>query len=245
MYYLLLLSGFLFSLDVLPGQVELPETLPNQAIISHEGYYLSYNELYEQANWVAYELTALELTGEAVRSNDFRSDSLISTVSASIYDYKNSGFDRGHLAPAADMKWSTKAMSESFYMSNISPQNPGFNRGIWRILESRVRNWAIANESVYVVVGGVLKKGLETIGDNEVAVPRYFFKVILDFKPPDLKGIGFVMPNMTSQESIEHYAVTIDSVEVLTGLDFFHSVPDSLEESIESTINPILWDLKE
>ena len=123
---------------------------------------------------------------------------MISTGSASLPDYKGSGYDRGHLAPAGDMKWSTTAMSESFYMSNMSPQEPSFNRGIWNRLESQVRRWAIDNGSVYIATGGVLTDGLKTLGSNSVSVPQYYFKVILDYQEPDIKGIGFIIPNIAN-----------------------------------------------
>ena len=116
------------------AQIANPKPIIGEQIVNHLGYSLSYNEKNEQASWVAYELTADQVRGTVKRKDSFRSDPLIKTGSASLSDYKGSGYDRGHLAPAADMKWSTTAMSESFFMSNMSPQLPGFNRGIWKKL---------------------------------------------------------------------------------------------------------------
>ena len=221
-------------------QIELPRSTGNQ-IVSHTGYTLSYNEEHEQADWVAYKLTASEVRAAMDRTNDYRADPKVRTGSASLHDYKGSGYDRGHLAPAADMKWSYTVMSESFYLSNMSPQKAGFNRGIWKGREAQVRQWAIDNSSVYVVTAGVLKSGLSSIGTNRVSVPRYYFKVILDYTEPEIKGIGFILPNESSKSSLKSYAVTIDEVESVTGIDFFYSLPDEVEKLVESSVDLTLW----
>ena len=149
MISLLVFSSLLFS------QIELSKTDQREQIIYHTGFTLSYNEAHEQASWVAYELTSNELIKKVNRSDNFKQDPKVETGSALLSDYVRSGYDRGHLAPAADMSWSQITMEESFYMSNISPQKPGFNRGIWKKLESYVRQWAYDNESIYVVTGGI------------------------------------------------------------------------------------------
>ena len=226
--------------SIAQAQIEIPSG-PEGQIVSYVGYTLSYNEEHEQANWVAYELTAQEVQGIVSRSDDFRADPEIRTGSATLVDYRGSGYDRGHLAPAADMKWSEEAMSESFYMSNMSPQVSGFNRGIWKSLENRVRSWAVENTAVYVVTGGILSSGLPTIGPDSVSVPEYFYKVILDYQEPELKGIGFILSNQGSKSSLKTYAVSIDSVEQRTGIDFFPSLPDDMEERLESSIDLTLW----
>ena len=223
------------------AQIELPKPKPEDVIIHHTGHILSYNETHEQANWVAYELNLKEVNSTFKRTNDFRPDPMVKTGSASLADYKGSGYDRGHLAPAADMKWSLKAMSESFYMSNMSPQRPSFNRDIWKRLEEQVRKWAVNNKSVYIATGGVLTSGLIKIGPNQVSVPEKFYKVILDYQEPELKGIGFILPNKDSQEPLENYAITIDKVESMTGIDFFHKLPNEIEEEIESEVNLSRW----
>ncbi len=221
--------------------LELPKAKPHDQIITHTGYTLSYNSSYHIANWVAYELTAEETTPVVKRNNQFIPDPLLSSGSASNADYKGSGFDRGHLAPAADMEYSYQTMVESFYLSNMSPQEPSFNRGIWAKLEKQVRQWAIDDKAIYVVTGTVLTKGLPTIGYGKIAVPRYFYKVILDYTEPHIKGIGFIMPNQGSQEPLQHFAVTIDSVEKVTGTDFFYQLPANQEKIIESTIDLSKW----
>lgn len=224
--------------------LEIPVYQAGQEVLSYPGYKLLYNEEHEQASWVAYELKASEVNGNVERANNFRPDPNISTGSASLSDYKYSGYDRGHLIPAGDVTWSESAMSSTFMLSNISPQTAGFNRGDWRILESYVRNWAKKEGSVYVVTGPVLTQGIkERIGPNSVSVPRYYFKVVLDYTVPEQKGIGFIMPNTKIVDPIESYAVTIDSVEVFTGIDFYPHLLDKIEIRLESKVDVNLWDL--
>lgn len=210
--------------------VELPAHSLGDDIIRHTAYTFKYNEECEQADWVAYILSAEEVQGTHPRTDDFRHDPMVTTGSAELSDYQGSGFDRGHLAPAGDMKWSATAMSESFYMSNMSPQRPAFNRGIWKKLEEQVRAWATENGEILVVTGPVLSENLPTVGTNKVAIPEYFYKVIVDAKEPGVKGIGFVLANQGSQKPLEAFAVTIDSVETLTGIDFFPALPDEWEK---------------
>jgi len=149
------------------------------SIYSYRGFDLAYNEAYEQAAWVVYVLTRNEITtGNIPRTDEFRVDTVIRTGSSNPDDYRGSGYDRGHLAPAGDMKWDPLSMDESFLMSNISPQLPSFNRGIWRKLEARVREWALEKDSLFVVTGPVLHRIDTTIGPNEVGVPSHYFKVL-------------------------------------------------------------------
>jgi endonuclease G len=224
--------------------LEIPKTKPSDKIIKHTGFALLYNETHEQAEWVAYELTKAETTKLYDRNDKFVIDPKVKTGTANNKDYEGSGYDRGHLAPAADMCWSLATMSESFYYSNICPQAPSFNRGIWKNLESLVRSWAIENDAVYIVTGPVLNKGLKTIGPNKVSVPDYYYKVILDYSEPSIKGIGFIFPNIGSTASLVSYAVTIDSVEKLTGIDFFPLLQDQQEDIIEKTLCLKCWTWK-
>jgi len=244
----ILIHFLFFSLAVVFSQqaslnshLELPYITKNDVVVKHLGYTLSYNEKYEQANWVAYELTANETDKIVGRSNDFRPDTEVRTGSADNADYINSGYDRGHLAPAADMGWSAQAMQESFFYSNMSPQTPSFNRGIWKRLEEQVRQWAADNHAIYVVTGPVLKPNLPTIGHDKVAVPNHYYKVILDYTQPELKGIGFIMPNTSSTLSISNYAVSIDSVETVTGINFFPALPNELERNLEKSLCLECW----
>ena len=225
-------------------KLEIPKTNSKDRVVIHTEFSLSYNETHEQADWVAYELTKEETTKLHERTNKFIVDPKVNTITASNIDYKGSGYDRGHLAPASDMGWSSTSMKESFYYSNISPQMPSFNRGIWKKLEELVRTWAVENNNIYIVTGPVLKDELKSIGINKVSVPKYYYKVILDFSQPSIKGIGFIFPNLGSKESIKNYAVTIDSVEMFTGIDFFPLLQDKQENLIESTLCIQCWSWK-
>jgi endonuclease G len=251
-YILMLSMALTFSGNVFAQQMfqsgngrieflEIPEIAPNEEVIYHTGYSLLYNETYEQATWVAYELTKEETAKRFDRNNKFIPDPTVKTGTASDQDYAGSGYDKGHLAPAADMEWSAAAMEESFYYSNMSPQEPGFNRGIWKKLEELVRMWAIENNSIYIVTGPVLTKDLPVIGPDRIAVPGYFYKVILDYNEPGIKGIGFIIPNTSSGKPLQSYSVTIDSVEKLTRIDFFPLLPDEQENEIEGTLDLNAW----
>ena len=235
----------LFAIPALPifaFEPGLPLPSDEDSIYHRENYSIHYNELHEQPDWVAYELTAEELTGIEKRRNNFKADREIRTGSATLEDYKGSGFDRGHLAPAADMKMDRAAMNESFLMSNMSPQRPGFNRGIWSFLEACVRTWADENGAVYVVTGPVLNGGpYETIGEEEVAVPEYYYKVILDYREPEKKAIAFVLPNEKGKGELQDYAITVDEAEAFTGLDFFPDLGDEEEERLESELDVDRW----
>jgi endonuclease G len=223
------------------AEIEIPQIHTGNEIIRHTAYALLYNESHEQASWVAYELTKEETQKVTGRTNKFIPDPAVHSGTACDEDYRSSGYDRGHLAPASDMGWSATTMAESFYYSNMSPQAPQFNRGIWKRLEDQVRSWAIENEAVYVVTGPVLRSGLPAIGPNSVSVPDFFFKAILDYREPEIKAIGFVMPNLGSSENLNHFAVSIDSVEKISGINFFPSIPDAEEEKIESSLCVPCW----
>lgn len=221
-----------------------PVTTTTDTIRSYKGFDLGYNEQFEQASWVAYVLTRGEIeSGHVDRTNNFRPDISIVTGSASLQDYRGSGFDRGHLAPAGDMKWNQIAMNESFLMSNMSPQAPSFNRGIWKRLEEKVRSWAIEKDSLYVITGPVLEPIDSFIGENEVGVPGLYFKVLVDLSPPDHDFIAFLLPNTGSSDGLDDYAITVDSLEVITGYDFFASAPDQLGiDWLEKHLDLDRWD---
>ena len=246
----LLLIYILFSLFGLsaaepPQYDNLALGIPGKCdtLIDRPGYALGYIEYHEQAAFVIYKLTAREaLTKEAQRTNRFRSDPEIPTGSATTADYRRSGYDRGHLAPAADMAFSVQTMADSFFMSNMSPQKPAFNRGIWKRLEEQVRQIAIREKTIYVVTGPILpKKKKVTIGANKVTVPTHYYKVIFDLTPPR-KMIGFILPNEGSDRPLEDFAVTVDVVEKATGLDFFSTLPQAVQKRLESTITVSAWD---
>lgn len=219
-----------------------PAYIQDDAIVEHQFYTLAYNEKTEQAVWIAYSLSADNLkNAKFKRKDNFKSDPDVSTESASPTDYAKSGYDRGHLAPAADFTWTKEGLDESFYMSNMSPQVPGFNRGIWKKLEEQVRTWAKENHKLYIVTGPVVEKRADRIGKSKVSIPQYYYKAILDIQEPELKAIGFLMKNEKSSKEIMSFAMSIDELEEATGLDFFPSVPDELEGKLESLLDKKAW----
>lgn len=218
----------------------LPASTTGQ-VIHHQGYSLSYSEPHEQAEWVAYELKKSHLSKSHFQRPYFEVDHAVKTGAASWKNYKNSGYDRGHLCPAGDRNYSQQAHDETFLTSNISPQDRDFNAGIWNALEQKVRYWARQFDGVYVVTGGVLKGELETIGSERVAVPKLFYKIVYD--PENEKMIAFLMPNKDSNESLGNFVVTVDSVEVLTGIDFFPQLDDQLEDKLEAMSAYKNWNL--
>jgi len=222
----------------------LPVAPDQGSLIRHRYFTLAYREEHEQAGWVAYILTREELEQPWVRRSDrFEEDPKVTTGSATWYDYRGSGYDRGHVVPAADRAFSREAMEETFLMSNISPQEHHFNGGIWRELEELTRNWAKRNGKLYVVSGPVLnQKSNGRIGDNGVTVPAAFFKVLLDLSEPELKGIAFLLPNEISFAPLADYAVSIDSVEAYTGIDFFPELmTPELEKALEASFALKSW----
>ena len=222
-----------------------PEYSLNDQIVEHEGYTLCYNEQHEQPTWVAYKLSKSNLVSKKVkRTDDFREDDAVATRSATLNDYRRSGYDRGHLAPAADFAYSEEAMSGTFFLSNISPQIHEFNSGIWNVLEQKIRDWAMRDEELFVVTGPVFRgQSKGKIGRNRVGVPTHFYKVVLDINPPEVKAIGFIFEHRKYEEPKKFikYAMTVDEVERFTGLDFFPMIPDALETSIEKDLFVHRW----
>lgn len=214
-----------------------------QQIIRHTGYTVSYNSALRLPNWVAYELTREEARSTEKRSNRFAADPQVEGSTATNTDYARSGYDKGHMAPAADMKWSRTVMKESFYFSNICPQHPELNRRKWKDLEEKTRDWGIADSAVVIVCGPIVGKHTATIGRSKVTVPQRFFKVILSPYANPPRAIGFLFPNRRSVAPLRSYAVTVDSVEQVAGMDFFSSLPDELETVVEAELAPSEWGL--
>jgi endonuclease G, mitochondrial len=210
----------------------LPTSTSNQ-IIRHEFYSLSYVEKYEQAEWVAYELKSDMIRSSKFNRPFFIEDPLVKTNSADWKNYKKSGFDKGHLCPAADMKFSKKAFEDTFFTSNISPQKHNFNDGIWNTLEDKVRYWAGKYKSIYVVTGGVLTGGLAHIGKENVAVPNFFYKVLFEKSRGEYKMIAFLVPSEKSDKPLYDFVVSVDDLEKMTGIDFYPTLPNEIETRLE------------
>ncbi len=229
-----------------PPALEIPAPLAGkqERLIYHTGYTVSYNADRRLPNWVAYELTPEETSGPAKRYNRFVPDPEVPYhETATTDDYKHSGFDRGHMAPAGDMKWSETAMQESFYLSNICPQHPTLNRGIWKRLEDLVRRQAATRGSVYVVCGPLAADSFPRIGENGVTVPHGFFKALLQYANGRWAAVAFTFDNGGSDKPLPDHTLSIDELEILTGIDFFPALPDSIETVVEREKDPDWWGL--
>lgn len=218
----------------------LPTSTTGQ-IVHHEGYSLSYSEPHEQAEWVAYELKKTHLTHTNFKRPYFEIDEAVKTKAAHWRNYKQSGYDRGHLCPAGDRKHSKSAHDETFLTSNISPQEHDFNSGIWSTLEQRVRYWARKYNGVFVVTGGVLKGDMKTIGDEKVSVPNQFYKILIDNNSGETKMIAFLIPHENSNQPLYDFVVSVDELEKLTGINFFSELDDVIENRLEASSNYKGW----
>ena len=218
----------------------LPTSTTGQ-IVHHEGYSLSYSEPHEQAEWVAYELKKSHLSNTNFKRPYFEVDKSVKTKAAHWRSYKNSGYDRGHLCPAGDRKYSQFTHDETFLTSNISPQKHEFNAGVWNRLEQKVRYWANRNDGVFVVTGGILQNNLKTIGDDKVSVPNKFYKIILDNNNGKTKVLAFLLPHKDSKQPLYEFVTSVDTIENLTGIDFFSELNDDIENKIEASSSYKAW----
>ena len=220
------------------------EWLPSSTyedIIRHEYYLLSYSEPHEQAEWVAYPLKREHLTDDDRRRPYFIEDPEVKSKSADWRNYKGSGYDRGHLVPAGDRRFSEQAYNETFYTSNISPQDRDFNAGIWNRLEQQVRYWCKRYGDLVVITGGVLENNLEEIGEEDVDVPEGFYKIIYRETKNGMETISFLIPNQESNAPLQNFAVTVDEIEKQTGIDFFYKQPKDWQAKMESKIEFSNW----
>lgn len=224
----------------------LPALQPGEEVIVHPGHMLVYDERHEQPKWTAHIATPDLITGNLARIDSFLPDPQVKTGTAVTADYWNSGFDRGHMVPSADMRWNLGALQGTYYYSNVSPQVPELNRGTWAELEDWGRRYVnFSKRRLFVVTGPVLRDGLPTIQKadrkNEVSIPELFWKVIADLDGDAPKAIAFVMRNSAQEYPPISYSVSVDSVERLTGLDFFPALDDAAEQRIEAMREPKDW----
>ena len=251
-YMKFIVGAFVIILGLTACKSEAPELLVKSTqgiapptaqgyLINHTYYSLSYVGTHRQSECAFYWLSPASIQGKQTRTDDFRIDPKVKSNPVSTSAYSGSGFDRGHLCPAADMALNLTAMSETFYMSNMSPMTPSFNRGIWSSLEEWVRNAALANSGLYVATGPILSTSCGTLAGG-ITVPCTFYKIA--FKDgPNPKMIGFVLANAGSSLALKSFAVSIDEIERRTGLDFFSQLEDGLESQLESKVNLNGWSL--
>ena len=210
-------------------------------IVFHNYYTLSYDEPFEQAEWVAYVLKKEQLTSDDRKRPYFIEDPKVQSKSADWRNYKGSGYDRGHLCPAGDRRFSEQAYNETFYTSNISPQDRAFNAGVWNRLEQQIRRWAKRYDSVFVVTGGVLEKGLAEIGNEDVDVPKYYYKIVAKGDADEIEVIAFLMEGKESDRPLRSFTVPVDAIESRTGIDFFEKLPNAVQLKIEKEVDTEGW----
>jgi endonuclease G len=211
-----------------------------EQIIEHMAYTVSYNSTWNEPNWVAWELTREECSAQRGRNQDFEPDPQVKGKRITTHDYSRSGYTRGHMAPAGDMKWSEKAMNECFYTSNICPQDKELNAGLWEDVESRSRYWAKRYGKLWICCGPIVQDLHKNV-KNKIAVPSHFFKVVCTEDKGKYYAMGFVFPNENCKGDIWKYAYSVDEIEELTGHDFFHNLPDNIENRIESDEQFQFW----
>lgn len=221
--------------------LELPSYIEDATILKKHGFTIGFSKKYKNAFWVAYKLDCKETSGNIERSNYFREDEILGKYSPSTDDYYASGYDKGHLIPAGDNSSDSLSMYDSFLMSNVSPQVPSFNRGIWKKLESKVRDWACEYDSLFIITGPVLNYDLARIGKGKVAIPDYFYKSILVYSDKYQSMISFYMYQYTDNENLFDFVITTDSLESILGYDLFPNLDDSVEKSLESKIDTSFW----
>lgn len=223
----------------------LAETVsPKEEImLKKAAYTTSYNPLTKQPNWVGWHLTADHVTGPYKRNGiKFHEDEDVPEPRATDADYRSSGYDRGHMCPSGDNKWSQEAQEQSFLFTNICPQIHGLNAGDWNEMEQQCRKWAEKEGEIYIVCGPIFYSSArhKKIGKNKIPVPEAFFKVVLSLKDAP-KAIGFIYKNQSGNRPKGDYVNTVDQVERITGIDFFPSLPDDIENKIEAEADIDDW----
>lgn len=233
--------------EVTDGLMELPAIESDDIILTHKGFTLSYNSSARIPEWVAYELTADETRGEADRDDAmFQMDPSYRSTQAMREDYTGSGWTKGHMACAADFHWDEEAMDETFYLTNICPQDEELNKGDWNYLEKQCRYWARDNGRVWIVSGPIIGDNIYgRIGERNVVIPDAFFKAVLAENKGKYHSIAFVMDNDDKRYYLYDCSMSVNDLEELTGLDFFPQLYDNVEETVESKLEYSFWGIKE
>ncbi len=227
------------AVETMAADFDFYPTSTTGVVVKRTNYAFSYSEEHEQSEWVAYELSSADFSNRDFERPFFIEDPEVKSHSADWRNYKNSGYDKGHLCPAGDRKKDYESYKETFYTSNISPQRHNFNDGVWNRLEQKVRYWSKKYDGLYVVTGGVLSENLKTIGREKVSVPNYFYKVLMT--KDGKRMIGFLVPHQESNEPLYEFVVEVDAIEKMTGIDFFAKLPDAREAKLEKASDYKGW----
>jgi endonuclease G len=212
----------------------------NDTLVMYDAFGVHFNSERGIANCAAYELVRSELNGAVERSGEFLQDLGVKGC-PSPEDYAGCGLDRGHLVPAADLKWNEDAMRQSFLMTNICPMHKALNEGGWAKLEEKVREWTARDSALVVFTGPIVSDGDTALAGGRVKVPSAYFKVVMAPCVKPMRAIAFIYPNSHSGGRLRQYAVSVDEVESRTGLDFFPTLPVDEQQRIESPVNLDAW----
>jgi endonuclease G len=236
LFYLLLASAA--GVLAQPDRFGLPACGPGAELANRSFFVLCHNSSLKVPVWVAYELRPEHLSRVASRPHRFRRDRDLATPGATDADYRNSGFNRGHMAPAADFAWSASAISATFLLSNAVPQRAKANSGVWARLEAAVRRIAADSDEIYIFSGPVFEsENPQRIGAGGVAVPEHTFKVILAIQRGTKFMCAAIVPNSDTSSGVPaDLTTTVDEVERRTGLDFFSALDDAEERELESSL---------
>ena len=215
--------------------VGVPQNV-RDTLLSYDAFTVHFNSERGIANCAAYELVRNELNGTVERTGDFTQDYRVKGC-PSPADYAGSGMDRGHLVPAADLKWNPEAMRQSFLLTNVCPMHKALNEGGWSKLEEKVREWTVRDSALLVFTGPVVSAGDTTLASGRVTVPSAYYKVIMAPCVRPVRAIAFIYPNGHSNGRLQQYAVSVDEVERHTGLDFFPTLPNEEQQRLESRVN--------
>lgn len=239
-------NGSLSGFDSSELTVVVTPELTDAQLLHYPGFDVMYSNMHRQPYYVAWALTPEHAGATDVeRSNNFRPDENVQNP-AELSDYRRSGFDRGHMAPAGDFKYDIVAQEATFLLSNISPQHHDLNTRAWKNVEEQCRKWALRDSTIYIISGPVLNDYLtETIGKNKVTVPARFFKVVLAPYANPPRAIGFLMPNRKVDGGVQSTVMSVDQIEQITGYDFFSALPDEIENEIEAAAAYHVWQTKQ
>lgn len=240
--FILIIAGAI-CLPSIAQQYELPATGVREQLVKHTLFTLSYNEGYELPSWAAYQLTPEQARATGTFKEKYTEDPLVTTGSPSVKDYKDAGFIMGQLVPPEDMFTSQKAVEETFLTSNTVPHKPVFNKNVWKKMEMLIREWAAEGNTFYIVTGPVLTDApFGTFGSNKISIPERYYKVILDVTGE--RAIAFVLRSNVASGAPRAFAVSVDELEKITGIDFFPALPDELETKLESSKDFTKWNFK-
>lgn len=212
----------------------------NDTLVRYDAFDVHFNSERGIANCALYELVNNELYGTVERGNEFMADPGVKGCSLP-EDYAGSGFDRGHLVPAGDLKWNGTAMRQSFMLTNVGPMHKALNEGGWAKLEEKVREWTARDSALLVFTGPVVSDSDTTLLNGDVKVPSAYYKVIMAPCVRPMRVIAFIYPNGHSGGRLQQYAVSVDEVERRTGLDFFPTLPPEEQQRLESPVNLGAW----